>query len=201
MNLKPFSTGKIVGFAVVGVLIILVLWVMSTYNSLVQLTENAKTAQADVEVQYQRRFDLIPNLVNSVEGIFEQEQEVFGKLAEARTRYSGSTAGSPERVGAINEVEGALSRLLVVVENYPDLRSSESLQKLQDQLEGTENRISVARNTYNGVVNQLNKKIQFFPSNMIAGVFGFDEFERFQATEAAATTVPEVDFEFKSMQN
>lgn len=196
MNPK-FSVRKIIGFIILGILIVLALWVMSTYNSLVSLNENAKTAQADVEVQYQRRFDLIPNLVSSVEGIFEQEREVFNTLAEARTRYAGSAAGSADRIAAINGVETALARLLVVVENYPELRSSESVLKLQDQLEGTENRISVARNTYNAVVNQLNKKVQFFPSNVIADIFGFSELERFKATEEAASAPPVVDFEVR----
>ena len=193
MNPKALSTGKIVLLVVLGVLVVAALWVWSTYNALVSLNENAKTAQADIEVQYQRRFDLIPNLVSAVEGIMEQEREVFAQLAEARTRYAGTQAGSSDRVGAINQVEGSLARLLVVMENYPQLRSSESVQKLQDQLEGTENRISVARNTYNAVVNELNKKVQTFPSVIIARVFGFDQRERFKATEEAATTVPKVD--------
>lgn len=193
---KPVSAGKIVLLVILGLLIVLVLWVMSTYNSLVSYNENAKTSQADMEVQYQRRYDLIPNLVSTVQGIFSQEQAVFTALAEARTRYSGTQPGTPERVGAINQVEGALGRLLVVVENYPQLRSAESVQKLQDQLEGTENRISVARNNYNAVVNVLNKKVNYFPSNMIAGMFGFSERERFAAAEAAANA-PAVKFDFK----
>lgn len=196
MNEKPFSTGKIVGFTVVGVLIVLALWLMGGYNSLVTLNENSKTAQADVEVQYQRRYDLIPNLVSTVQGIFDQEQEVFKAIADARTRYDSSAPGSPERVAAMNQVESSLGRLLVIVENYPQLRSSESVLKLQDQLEGTENRISVARNTYNSSVNELNKVINRFPSNIIAGVFGFDERERFKADEQAATA-PSVDFDVK----
>lgn len=190
---KPFSTGKIAGLVILAVLIIGALWVMVSYNSLVRLNENAKTAQADVEVQYQRRFDLIPNLVAAVQGIFTQEQTVFTALAEARTRYSGTQAGTPERVAAINGVESSLARLLVVVENYPELRSAESVLALQDQLEGTENRISVARNNYNAVVNQLDKRIRTFPSVIIAKLFGFTERERFEATEAAAETVPKVD--------
>jgi len=192
--MSKMSSGRVALFAVLGVLIVGLLWGMGAYNSLVGLDENAQTAQADIEVQYQRRFDLIPNLVGSVEGIFEQEREVFGQLAEARTRYSGSAAGSEERIGAIASVESALSRLLVVVENYPELRSSESVQKLQDQLEGTENRIQVARNNYNAVVNELNKKIRRFPSNIIAGIFNFDPRPRFEASDDAANTVPEVDF-------
>ena len=194
MDAKPMlSTGKIVGLVVLGVLIVLALWIMGSYNSLVTLNENAKTSQADVEVQYQRRFDLIPGLVNTVQGIFKQEQTVFTALAEARTKYSGTQSGSPERVAAINQVEGSLSRLLVIVENYPQLKSSEAVLKFQDQLEGTENRISVARNNYNAVVNDLNQKVQFFPSNIVAGIFGFKQRDRFEAA-AAAKNAPAVNF-------
>lgn len=197
MTIKPLSTGKIVLFVILGILILLALWVMATYNSLVNLNENVKTAQADVEVQYQRRFDLIPNLVSAVEGLMQQERDVFKTLAEARSKYAGTQTGSPERVSAINEVEGALGRLLVVMENYPQLKSSETVMKLQDQLEGAENRISVARNNYNGVVNQMNKKVNFFPSNIIAREFDFTEKERFEATQQAKITVPEVKFDVK----
>lgn len=196
MNPKPLSTGKIVGLVLVGVLIVLVLWTMGTYNSLVSLNENAKTAQADVEVQYQRRFDLIPNLVETARGIAGLEQSVFTSLAQARSRYAGAPAGSNERVGAINQLDTSLARLLVIVENYPVLKSSESFLKLQDQLEGTENRVSVARNNYNAAVNQLNKKIKFFPSNVIASVFGFSERVRFEAV-AEASAAPKVQFNFK----
>lgn len=197
MNPKTLSSGKIIGLIIIGVIVLGILWIASSYNSLVRLNENAKTSQADVEVQYQRRFDLIPNLVKSVEGIFNQERAVFTALAEARTKYGTSAPGSAQRIEAINQVEGALGRLLVVLENYPQLRSSESVQKLQDQLEGTENRISVARNNFNGTVNELNKKINVFPSNIIARLFNFKERERFQATEKAKTSIPQVQFEFK----
>lgn len=197
MSLKPLSTGKIVLFVILGLLIVCALWAMTTYNSLVSLSENAKTAQADIEVQYQRRFDLIPNLVNTAKGIAGLEQSVFTELANARSKYAGAGAGSTDKVSAINQFDGALARLLVIVENYPVLKSSESFLKLQDQLEGTENRISVSRNTYNSTVNQLNKKIQFFPSNVVAKLFGFDERARFEATESAKVSVPEVEFDFK----
>lgn len=197
MNIKPLSTGKIVLFVILGLLIVGALWAMTTYNSLVSLSENAKTAQADIEVQYQRRFDLIPNLVNTAKGIAGLEQSVFTELANARSKYAGASAGSTDKVSAINQFDGALSRLLVIVENYPVLKSSESFLKLQDQLEGTENRISVSRNTYNSTVNQLNKKIQFFPSNIVAKLFNFDEKQRFEATESAKVSVPEVKFDFK----
>lgn len=168
-------------------------WFWFSYNSFVNLNENAKTAQADVEVQYQRRFDLIPNLVKAVEGIFNQERAVFDSIAAARTKYAGTPAGTPQRMDAINQVETALGRLLAVVENYPNLRSSESVQKLQDQLEGTENRISVARNNFNAFVNTLNKKIRSFPSNLIARLFNFEEMKRFESAPGSQQA-PSVDF-------
>lgn len=193
----PLSTGKIVGLVVLGVLIILALWIMSTYNSLINLDKNAITSMSDMEVQYQRRFDLIPNLVKTAEGIANLEKSVFTELANARTKYSGAPSGSNERVQAMNAFDGSLSRLLVIVENYPVLKSAESFLKLQDQIEGTENRISVARNNYNAVVNQLNKKVSFFPSNLIAKMFGFGERDWFKVTEEAAKNVPVVEFNIK----
>jgi len=196
MNAK-LSTGKIVGLIILGVLVVVLLWGFSTYNSLVTLNENAKTSQSDVEVAYQRRFDLIPNLVASVEGIMQQEKTVFQNLADARSKYAGSVPGSSDRVAAVNQVDSSLSRLLVVMENYPVLKSAENVIALQNQLEGTENRISVARSNFNAVVNELNKKVQFFPSNIVANMFGFAQRDRFAATEQAANTVPEVKFEIK----
>lgn len=196
-GVRPLSTGKIVGLVIVGVLIVLALWIMGTYNSMVGYNENAKTAQANIEVQYQRRFDLIPNLVGAVQGAMKQEQTVFKDLADARTRYSGAATGSPDKVAAMNSVESSLSRLLVIMENYPTLKSIDTVTSLMDQLEGTENRISQYRNDYNEVVNQLNKKVQYFPGNMVAKMFGFVERARFEATKEAATTVPKVELNVK----
>lgn len=195
MNSK-FSTGKIVGLVILGVLIVAALWLMVSYNSFVSLNENAKTAQSNIEVQYQRRFDLIPNLVAAVQGIMAQERSVFESLAEARTKYAGAASGSPEKVAAMNQVEGSLGRLLVIMENYPTLKSAENVKTLQDQLEGTENRISVARQSYNDSVNQLNIKINRFPSNVVAKLFGFALRERFEASEQAQTA-PKVDLMIK----
>jgi LemA protein len=192
--MKKLSTGAIVGLVVLGVVVITVLWSISSYNSMIRLGEDVKTAQANVEAQYQRRFDLIPNLVNSVQGIFKQEQDIFNNLAEARSKYAGTSAGTPGRVDAINGVESALGRLLVVMENYPDLRSAQNVSQFQDQLEGTENRIAVERRRYNETVNAFNKRIKFFPGNIIAGMFGFDEYPRFESTEGA-DAAPVVDFD------
>lgn len=193
MELKPLSTGKIIGLIVLGVLVVLALWVMVSYNSLVTLRENAITAQADVEVQYQRRFDLIPNLVTAVQGVLQQEQKVFKDLADARSRYSGSQVGTQERISSINQVETSLSRLLVVMENYPVLKSSENVKALQDQLEGTENRVSVARSNFNAFANELNKRVQFFPTNIVAKVFSFEQMERFQVQQQEAKAAPKVE--------
>lgn len=195
MEQKTFSTGKIIGLVVLGVVVIGVFFVMGTYNSLVSLNENAKTAQADIEAQYQRRFDLIPNLVNTAKGIANLEQTVFTNLAEARSKYAGAPSGSNERVNAMNQFNSDLSRLMVVVENYPQLKSSENFLKLQDQLEGTENRISTSRIAYNDAVNNLNKKIQYFPSNIIASMFNFGERIRFEAAPQAQVA-PKVEFNF-----
>src|SRR3989338_1138017 len=135
-------------WAIIIIVVLALIYGWSTYNRLVSLNESTDNQWAQVETQYQRRFDLIPNLVESVKGIFSQEQKVFGDLAEARTRYSGATSVG-EKVAAANQVETALGRLLVVVENYPQLRSAENVQTLMVQLEGAENRISVERKRFN----------------------------------------------------
>lgn len=197
MNEQRPSTGKIVTWIILGVLVLIVLWAIVAYNSLVRMREDVKTQLSNVEVQYQRRFDLIPNYVESVKGIFEQEREVFGKIADARTRYAGTPQGSPDRVTAINEIESAFARLLVIVENYPQLRSSENVSRLQDELAGTENRIAVERRRYNESVNVYEKALKIFPKNIIANAFDFESFPRYEATEEAATTVPKVDLEVK----
>src|SRR3989338_4079326 len=134
-----------------AIIVVIVLAGVSMYNRLVTASQAIDGQWAQVETQYQRRFDLIPNLVESVKGIFEQEKEVFGKLADARARYSGATTVN-EKAAAAGQVESALGRLLVVMENYPQLRSSESVQTLMAQLEGTENRVSVERSRFNDAV-------------------------------------------------
>lgn len=156
------------------------------YNRLVGQNQAVESQWAQVETQYQRRYDLIPNLVNSVEGIMDQEQEVFGQLAEARARYGGA-ASVEDRVEAANQLESALGRLLVIVENYPELRSSESVATLMDELAGTENRVSVERRRFNELVQTYNVAVKRFPANVIAGVLGFDERPYFEAVDEAET--------------
>ncbi|MEK7506829.1 MAG: LemA family protein [Patescibacteria group bacterium] len=171
---------------------VLVLWVWFSYNGFIGLNESADNQWAQVETQYQRRFDLIPNLVATVQGIANQERQVFTALAEARTRYAGARTVE-DKVKAANQVETALARLLVIVENYPQLRSAESFQQLMVQLEGAENRISVERGRFNDQVKELNVKVKKFPGNLVASLFGFKERTYFQAA-AGAETPPPVNF-------
>ncbi|MBM3942388.1 MAG: LemA family protein [SAR202 cluster bacterium] len=191
--------GKILGLgcgclalAILVVGLALGLYLRSTYNGLVEQSLAIDTQWAQVETQYQRRFDLIPNLVEATKGIFEQERAVFGQLADARARYSGAATPS-QRAEAATQVESALARLLVVVENYPTLRSQANVTQLMDELAGTENRIAVERQRYNERVQAYNNTVKRFPSNLIAAWFNFEERTYFQAA-SGAETAPKVQF-------
>ena len=185
------SRGLIV-LGIIGVLILSLLgWVIGGYNNMVTQRNQVDTAFSKVDSAYQRRFDLIPNLVESVKGAQAQEQKVFGDLADARTRYAGATT-QEEKMAAATQTEGALARLLVVVENYPELRSTETVQNLMVQLESTENRIKVERDNYSEVANKYNTSIQRFPRNMLAGMFNFEKKPLYQASQGA-DVAPKVD--------
>jgi len=173
-----FAIVVIVGLSLVG-------WVWGSYNNLATENQMVATSWAQVQTQYQRRFDLIPNLVNATKGILVQEQKVFGAIADARTHYAGAAAGSADQVKATSQLDGALSRLLVIMENYPELKSYQNIQNLTDELAGTENRISVARDRYNQEVLTFNNLIVRFPGNLIAHAFGFEAKTFFQADETA----------------
>lgn len=176
---------------VAGVLVILVLYVGSLYNGLVVNNEAVDTQWAQVESQYQRRLDLVPNLVSSVQGVMKQEQTVLLALADARTKYGN--AGTPnERASALGEFDTALSRLLVVMENYPQLRSVEAVTLMMAELSGTENRISVERMRYNEAVRDYNVRVKTFPRVMFASLFGFGPRTMFEAEQGAAEA-PEVN--------
>lgn len=177
---------------ILAIVVILAVYVIGSYNSLVTLNVAADAQWQQVETQYQRRFDLIPNLVESVKGIMKQEQEVFTAIADARTRYSGASTAN-EKALAAGQVESALGRLLVITENYPQLKSSETVQSLMSQLEGTENRVSTERMRFNKNVESYNLKVMRFPSSVIASVFGFENRAYFEAVDGAET-VPEVKF-------
>ena len=163
-----------------------------SYNRFVSQEEAIKAQWAQVENQLQRRNDLIPNLVETVKGIAQQEKDVFGQIADSRAKLAG--AQTPEqRIQAANEQAAALARLLVIVENYPQLRSNESFNRLMDELAGTENRIAVERMRYNERVQEYNVSRRRFPSNITAGVFGFKEYPLFNAPPEAER-VPKVNF-------
>lgn len=184
---------KTVWIAIIAVIVIIGGWFWSSYNNLVTASEGVDNQWAQVEAQYQRRFDLIPNLVNTVKGAMTQEQSVFGALADARTKYSGATSVN-DKAAAATQVESALGRLLVIMENYPQLKSMETVQTLMAQLEGTENRISVERGRFNDEVKTFNVMIKRFPLNMIAGMFGFSEKNYFEvAAEAAVAPTVNLD--------
>ncbi|MDO8472673.1 MAG: LemA family protein [Dehalococcoidia bacterium] len=178
--------------AVVLVILIIggVLW--GSYNSLVTKSQAIDAQWAQVETQYQRRFDLIPNLVNSVKGIMAQEQTVFGQIADARTKYAGATT-TDEKAVAASGMDSAIARLLVIMENYPQLRSVETVTQLMDELSGTENRISVERGRYNTRVQEYNTSIKKVPTNLIASMFNFNEREYFKSV-SGADQAPKVDF-------
>ena len=172
-----------------AVALLIVFPVIGSYNSLVSKDQSVDTQFANVQVQLQRRVDLIPNLSSSVKAALGQERAVFGEIAQARTQYGGAK-GVNDKVAASNQLEGALSRLLVIVEQYPQLQSNERIRDLMVQLEGTENRIAQERRDYNSVVNDYNRKVRSFPSSLIAGVFGFDKRLPFTATPGSEVPPP-----------
>ena len=174
------------------VILLLVFYGWTSYNGLVNLKETATAQWQQVETQYQRRLDLIPNLVESVKGIMKQEQAVFTALADARAHYAGATTVN-DQAQAASEVESSLGRLLAVVENYPTLASAQNVQDLMTQLEGTENRVAVERQRYNIDVQAYEVAIKTFPRSVFASMFGFTDMQYFQA-QAGAENAPQVKF-------
>lgn len=177
---------------IVIVLGVLALLFIPKYNSLVTAEENVDSKWAQVENQLQRRYDLIPNLVQSVKGYANHEQEVIASITEARAQMGN--AQTPEQQAVANDaLNGALSRLLVVVENYPNLKADANFRQLMDELAGTENRLAVAREDYNNEVQGFNKIVKRFPGNIMANIFGFEQKQYFKAA-AGAEQAPAVDF-------
>lgn len=181
------------------VLVILAILILSlysfaknTYNSLVVLDEGVKNAWAQVENQLQRRYDLIPNLIETVKGYAAHEREVLIQVTEARAKV-GSAGTVEEKIAANNQLSSALARLLLVVERYPDLKANQNFIRLQDELAGTENRIAVERRRYNEAVQAYNVKLRSFPENLLAGIFGFQKREFFEAP-TVAREAPRVKF-------
>jgi len=166
---------------------------ISRRNEMVTQKEAIKGAWAQVDNVIQRRADLIPNLVNTVKGYATHEQKVFDDIAAARAQLGGARSPA-ERIAANTQLDGALSRLLVVVENYPNLKADQQFLRLQDELAGTENRIAVERRRYNEVVQQYNTNIQIFPNSLVASLSGFQREDAYFKAEGAAREVPKVDF-------
>ena len=184
--------GAIVLGVIVLLVVIFIFSAIGSYNGLIEKRESVDTAYSQIDTQLQRRYDLIPNLVETVKGYAAHEVEVLTAIADARARLGGAQTVQ-EASAANNELTSALSRLLVVVENYPDLKANQQFQTLTDELAGTENRINLARQEYNLVVRDYNTKIKKFPTVIIAGIFNFDEADYFEAAQGA-DTVPTVDF-------
>lgn len=186
---------------VIGIVAVVVIWCIASYNGLVNKQEGVATEWANVETQYQRRAELIPNLVNTVKGYAAHEKSTLEEVTDARTRATAinidaeglTPEAMAEYMKAQNEVGSALGRLIAVAESYPDLKANQNFLEFQSQLESTENRISVARKNYNEAARSYNQSIRRFPTNIIAGMFGFDRKPLFEAQEGAATA-PTVAF-------
>jgi len=186
-----------IGIIILIIIAIVVFWFGSTYvshrNEMVRKQETIKSAWSQVDVVLQRRADLIPNLVETVKGYAGQEQKVFGDIAAARAALIG--AKSPEeKIAANSQLDGALGRLLVVVENYPQLKSNENFLRLQDELAGTENRIAIERRRYNEAIQDYNTYINLFPNNIVASLSGFKRDDAYFKTEEGARQAPKVNF-------
>ena len=186
---------------VLGILAIIALWVANVYNSFVAAEEEVESAWSQVENQYQRRADLVPNLVATVKGYAAHEQETLEGVVNARAKATqiviDATNMTPEQIAAYQAAQGelsqALGKLLAIAENYPDLKANENFRDLQAQLEGTENRIATARQFFNDAAKKYNKKVRRFPSNIIAASFGFEQKGYFEA-DPEAKQAPKVEF-------
>lgn len=175
-------------YILIGLVVIIAFWVMSTYNSLVQLRERVRNQWKQVDVQLQKRFDLIPNLVNTVKGYAQHEKTVFEEITKARAAVSSAT--TPEdKIKAENMLSSGVTRLFAVAENYPDLKANTNFLQLQDELSKMETKIADARMFYNDIVMRLNSKIQTFPANIVANLFSFKQEPYFNVDEKARENV------------
>jgi LemA protein len=182
-------------YVIIGIVVILVIIVIAMYNGLVRLRNQVKNAWAQIDVQLKRRYDLIPNLVETVKGYTKHERETLEAVTRARNlAQQASSAGAGERSKAESELSSALARLLVVVERYPDLKANQNYLALQEELTSTENKISFSRQYYNDSVLNYNNRIQMFPSNIMAGMMGFKTGEFFEVTATEERAAPKVSF-------
>jgi LemA protein len=175
-----------------GVLVLIVIWVISQYNNLVTLRNQVENGWKQIDVQLKRRHDLIPNLVNTVKGYMQFEQDTLEKVIQARNAATTAT-GVADSAAKESALTGALGKLFALAEAYPTLKSNENVKQLQEELSSTENKIGFARQFYNDIATKFNIGQQVFPANIIAGMFGFKPAELFQVTDAAERAVPNVD--------
>lgn len=178
---------------VIALIVVAIFWLIGVYNSLIRLRNQTDEAWSDIDVQLKRRYDLIPNLVETVKGYAKHERELFENVTKARTAAMGAQ-GIAEKGKAENMLAGTLKSLFAVAENYPDLKANQNFLKLQDELADTENKIQASRRFYNGNVRDFNTKIQIFPNNMIAGMMGFKDYEFFEIEEAGEREPVKVNF-------
>ena len=190
--MKKLSSGAWTLIIVGVIIVLLAIFSITSYNSLVSAREDVTNQMANIDTQLQRRMDLIPNLVNTVKGYTSHESEVLTQVSDARAKLAGASTAA-DKAQADSELSSALSRLLMVVENYPDLKADQQFTALSDELAGTENRIQVARKDYNDTARNYNKMVKTFPKVIFANLFGFDEVEYFEASEGAAEA-PSVNF-------
>lgn len=181
-------------YIIPGAVIILLIWVFGNYNGLIRQRENVDNNWRQVETQYQRRFDLVPNLVSTVKGAAGFEQDTLTAVTSARTQWMNAGTNRESQVAAAQTFDSALSRLLVTVEAYPQLQATQAFRDLMTQLEGTENRIATARKDYNDSVMTYNVAVRTFPANLVAGIFGFDPEAGFQSTPGSENA-PTVNFD------
>jgi len=185
-----------VGYIILGVVVVVLLWLVMAFNGLVSLKNQTLNGWKQIDVQLKRRYDLIPNLVETVRGVMKFEQQTLTQVIEARNKAMAAQ-GVADKAVQENMLTGALRQLFALVENYPALRSNENASKLQEELVSTENRIGFARQFYNDIATKFNIAQQVFPTNLIAGMLGFKQAELFEITEASERQTPKVDLNLK----
>lgn len=184
---------SIILISIIAIVVIIAIFLVGSYNGLVSKSEAVDRGLSNLDVMLERRADLIPNLVSTVKGYTTHETEIINSITDARTKLMNANSVE-EKSNANNELTSSLNALMVVVENYPDLKSSQNFIQLSDELSGTENRIAVARKDYNDAVKDYNLKVKTFPGNILAGMFGFEQKQYFEAKESSRE-VPSVNFE------
>ena len=190
--MKKLSAGAITGIVLGGLVLILALWGVGSYNGLVGLREQVSSQSANIQTQLQRRLDLIPNLVNTVKAATTHEEKIISEIAQARSNLVGA-GNMKEKAAANDELSGALGRLMAIVEQYPNIKANEQFQSLTDELAGTENRIAYARTDYNNAVQTYNNRTKTFPAMIFANMFGFGQEEYFLASPGSENA-PVVNF-------